>query len=236
MAIQVQRTLNPLVALQGLFVGIVILYAADHLWAVLGAVALLAGAQWRLGVRLERKQVVGIISGAAVWALLTYINTPAPSPAAREHMAVWTFVRFAMILWFSLLILRVLPLWAMISHVEWLAKRVVGRRRMAGEISLIALVAMRFLPNLVQSARRLRADAQSRRKLAGTRPHWRDALRFLSPLIMTSILRSENVSEALWSRGWRSQVLPWPRPWRRLDWIATVLLWMALIIAWKEKI
>ncbi|AUW92969.1 hypothetical protein BXT84_02575 [Sulfobacillus thermotolerans] len=232
----VQRTLNPLVPLQGLFVGIVILYAADHVWAVVGAFSLLALTQWRLGVRLGSKQAVAVFAGAAIWALLTYINTPAPSAAAKDHLALWTFLRFALILWFSLLILRVMPLWAMLSHVEWLAKRVSGKRTMAGEISLIGLVAVRFLPNLVQSARRLRWDAQARRKLARTTPHWHDALRFLSPLIMTSILRSENVSEALWSRGWRPQVLPWPRPWRRLDWIVTAALWIALIIAWKEKI
>lgn len=236
MALEARRTLNALVVVQALAIGIAVIYMSAEIWAMGLWLVLLVVAQWRLRQPMTARQGLALLSGAALWGMLAYVNRPLEPMRAREALAAWTFIRFFAVLWFSVLILRATSLWALVSHLEWALKRVIGPRAAAGELALMALVAMRFIPVLGASARHLRADARMRRQLAGNPARWNDALRFVMPLVMASILRSENVAEALWTRGWRSGVTPWPKPWTARDWAATGTLWLFLIIAWKEKI
>lgn len=236
MALEARPTLNPLVVVQALAIGIAAIYMSAEIWAIGLWLVLLVVAQWRLRQPMTARQGLALLSGAALWGILAYVNRPLEAMRTREALAAWTFIRFLAVLWFSVLLLRATSLWALVSHLEWALKRVIGPRAAAGELALMALVAMRFIPVLGASARHLRADARMRRQLAGNPARWNDALRFVMPLVMASILRSENVAEALWTRGWRAGVTAWPKPWTPRDWAATGALWLFLILAWKEKI
>jgi energy-coupling factor transporter transmembrane protein EcfT len=177
-----------------------------------------------------------LLFGAAVWAALSYINHSHYSVLARDDIALWTFFHFTGILWYSVIVLRTTSLWTLITQLEGAGKRLLGPWLWIGQTALISVLAMRFIPVLRRNAHHLRADAKIRKRLAHNPLKWSDAFRFITPLVMLSIIHSEAVAEALWTRGWRPDIIPVAEKWTWSDTLVSVSLGFFLILAWKEKI
>ncbi len=229
-------TFHPLVVLELLAIGIAAIFfthaaLAAGLWLIFTGVL-----QWRMRVRISLREWGYLLAGSLIWAGLRYLNQSEYSVSQRIIDASWTFFHFALILWYSVVVLRLTSLWGLVSQMESAGQRVLGARAWIGQLALISVLAMRFIPALGRSAQHLRAEAKMRRSLARGERHWLDAFRFITPLVMLSIIRSEVVAEALWTRGWRPHVRPLFERWRGSDTAWSVALIIFLIVAWKEKI
>ncbi|WP_053961140.1 energy-coupling factor transporter transmembrane component T [Sulfobacillus thermosulfidooxidans] len=225
-------SLSPLVLLQALLFGIIIIFATHQVWLLIVEIMLLTIVYYVLRIPLSHRERWGLVVGAILWAVLAFIN----DPHNRWSSAFWDGTRFGAVLSFSLAILKLRPPIHMILYLEKALKKFIGPKPLIGQMSLMALLVMRYIPELRLSAQRVNTDVRMRRQLVGERGQWKDVLRFLTPLIMISILRSDYIAESIWARGWRPHHFPQVAPWTLRDTITTVIMWVIFLITWKVLI
>ncbi len=224
--------INPLVILQILFLGLIILFATNEAWLAGAEIVILFGIQYRYHIRMTRTELFGLILGPGLWALLAIVNH-------QDHnfsRALWDGLHFGCALWLSILIVHLSAPREMIHQVEKVLKKWLGPRAIIGQISLMALLVMRYIPELRITAKRVTTDVRMRRQLAGHKGYWKDRLRFLTPLVMISILRSELIAESIWARGWRAQIVPVVSKWNPRDTWITIASWVVFLLTWKVLI
>lgn len=228
----IAASLNPLVLLQALLLGVIILFATHQLWLLVVEIVLLTVGYYGLRISLSYREKWGLVVGAVLWAILAFINNPHSSWSS----AFWDGTRFGAVLSFSLAILKLRPPVHIIHYLDHALKRFIGPKPLIGQMSLMALLVMRYIPELRRSAKRVTTDVRMRRQLVGDRGQWRDRLRFLTPLIMISILRSDYIAESIWARGWRPHLIPQVAPWTARDTIISMIIWIIFLITWKVLI
>lgn len=224
--------INPLVMLQILFLGLIILFATNKAWLFGVEFIILLGIQYYKHIRMTGTESFGLVLGPGLWALLTVVNH---SHGAWTH-ALWNGLHFGGALWFSILIVHLSSPRDMIHQVEKILKKWRVPGAIVGQMSMMALLVMRYIPELRMTAKRVNTDVRIRRQLAGNRRSWRDQLRFLTPLVMISILRSDPIAESIWARGWRPHNIPVVSEWNRRDSWITIGLWAVFLLTWKVLI
>lgn len=193
-------TIHPLTRILSLVVGVIALYLASPVWLVGWAILIGVGfsrhGTWR---GLIRALLAGIVFG-----VLQALNHRPGVP--YWDRALTTAVRFALMIMGIAVLYGQGSLLSMLSALEHGIKKLVGRRSAVGYGILMMLLGIAFLPRVVDDVQRIRRDQAMRQSLAGTR-RWRP-LSFLRPVLVEGFLRSDDVAEALWSRGWRPSGLP----------------------------
>ncbi|MCL4495571.1 MAG: hypothetical protein M1294_12250 [Firmicutes bacterium] len=223
---------NPLVMLQVLFLGLIIIFITNRVWLFGAEAAALTAVQWRYHIRMTRTEALGLIIGPGLWALLAYVNHRSGDVSG----ALWDGFRFGGALWLSIIIVHLSAPADMIQQLERTLKKWLGPRTIIGQMSLIALLVMRYIPALRVTAKRVNTDVRMRRHLAGHEGTWKDTLRFLTPLVMISILRSERIAESIWARGWRPNIIPVTAGWSKRDSVITAGVWIVFLLTWKVLI
>lgn len=213
--------IHPLTRILSLVVGVIALYLASPYW--------LLGWMLLIGVSFSRRGtwrgLFRALLAGAVFGGLQAVNHRAGVPYVEE--AAMTTVRFALMIMGISLVYGRGSLLTMLSAVEHGLKKVLGRRAAIGYGVLMMLLGISFLPRVVEDVGRIRKDQKMRQWLADTR-RWRP-FAFLRPVLAEGLLRSDDVAEALWSRGWRPVSLP---PTSKAGWIdaGIALGWILIIV------
>lgn len=215
--------IHPLTRILSLVLGVIALYLASSYWLV-GWTLLIGAAFSRHGTW---RGLFRALLGGAVFGGLQALNHRPGVPYGEE--AAMTTVRFALMIMGISLVYGRGSLFAMLSALEHGLKKLVGRRAAVGYAVLMMLLGIAFLPRVVEDVGRIRKDQGMRQWLADTR-RWRP-FAFLRPVLAEGLLRSDDVAEALWSRGWRPTSLP---PTSKARWIdVSIVLGWILVIAWE---
>ncbi len=226
------KSINPLVLLQALILGILFIFVSHTLWVLAMELFLLLLTHYVLRVHITRGEGIGLVVGPVLWTALAYVNHQHGTALSAPQDGL----RFLAALWLSILIIHMTSPSMMMHHLERRFKQWFGRRTIIGQVALMALLVMRYLPQLWITAKRVNADVRMRLQLVGGSGRWKDKIRFLTPLIMISIMHSDRIAEAIWARGWRPGQMPVVAPWTKRDTVITVTLWTIFLISWKALI
>ncbi len=213
---------HPLTSLWSTVVGVIAIFAAPPWWLVFWSVAIVA-IYLRYGQRRMRGLLGALLAGSALGFLHVLNHKPG---AAYAFLAVTSGVRFGLVILGVAVLLGSGSLMAMLAALEHGLKRIFGRRETIGYGILMMVLALFFLPYMVQDVRVVRQDQAMRQYLGNTR-QWRP-LHFLRPILVQGLLASDNIAESLWSRGWRPAGIPATTRGRWLD-LVVIIGWLIII-------
>lgn len=209
-----KRLLHPLTVL-GLLVGGIAGILDTPRWQGLTALTLLSCLLFVLSPK--PLPVWGVTRQVAwlslTWGLILWINHP--SGLNSMGQTIW---RYDLIIVWAMALLRYASLWEVIGAFTALLQRIWRPRPWIGQMGLLLLLSIRFIPLLLQDARRMRQDAALRLKVTGQKSRLKDVVRFFFPLVMKSVLQSESLAESVWVRGWRETAVQQMRPFGLLQW------------------
>ncbi len=191
---------HPLTRVLSLGAGVIALYLASPWW-LFGWALLIGGVFTRRG---NWRGFTRALLGGAVFGGLQALNHRPGVP--YWDTALMTTIRFTLMIMGIALIYGRGSWLSMFSAIEHGLKKILGRNKAVGYGVLTMLLGMAFLPRMVEDVRRIRKDQAMRQSLAGT--HRFRPLSFLRPVLVEGFLRSDDLAEALWSRGWRPTALP----------------------------
>ncbi len=212
--------IHPLTRMLSLVVGVVALYLASPSWLIGWGILIGGVFSW---VGSWRGLLRALLGGVVFGALQAFNHHPGVPYWDR---ALMTTARFSLMILGIGLVYGHGSLLSMLSALEHGLKKLVGRRAAVGYGVLMMLLGLGFLPRVVDDVQRIRKDQGMRQALASTR-RWRP-FSFLRPVLVEGLLRSDDVAEALWSRGWRPSHLP---PTSQATWRdAMVVLGWVLVI------
>lgn len=213
---------HPLTSLWSMVVGVIAIYAAPPWWLVFWSVAIVA-----IYLRYGKRRMRGLLQALLAGSVLGFLHVLNHEPGAPyAFLAVTSGVRFGLVILGVAALLGSGSLMTMLAALEHGLKRIFGRRETIGYGILMMVLALFFLPYMVQDVRVVRQDQAMRQYLGNTR-QWRP-LHFLRPILAQGLLASDSIAESLWSRGWRPAGIPATTRGRWLD-LVVIIGWLTII-------